>query len=112
MIKPFELKTRAHEAESGEYVLGSHDTGSHACYMIYGTLKPGEQGRSVKPGKGHEEIIMAVIGDLLLSGSFSGMLKEGTALHLAGDDECFLQNMSAAGAVYIIAGGHGEGGHH
>ena len=41
----------------GEYVLGAEDTGSHACYVIYGILKAGEKGREVKPGKGHEEII-------------------------------------------------------
>ena len=31
--------------DSGEYILGSRETGSHACYLIYGALKPGEKGQ-------------------------------------------------------------------
>ena len=46
-----DIKTMA-EKQNNEYVFGSADTGSHACYMIYGTLKPGEKGREIKPGEG------------------------------------------------------------
>ena len=53
-------------AEGGEYVLGAKDLSTHACYLIYGTLKAGEAGRQVKPGHGHEEILCAVLGNLMI----------------------------------------------
>jgi hypothetical protein len=100
--------------ESGEYVLGSHDTGSHACYLIYGVLKPGEQGRELKPGKGHEEIIFAVSGDIQLSGHYTGVLKQGQAVHLQGEQSCRAENPGTVKVIYVAAGGHtaSEQGHH
>jgi len=111
-MKVFELKNTAMNSESGEYILGFQDTGSHACYMIYGFLKPNETGRVVKPGKGHEEIVLAIKGDLEVTGHSSTILKEGFAFHIKGDHECFLQNKGNVDAVYIIAGGHSDDRHH
>ena len=98
--------------ESGEYLLGSRDTGSHACYLIYGVLKPGEKGRELKPGTGHEEIVLAIGGDLQLSGHYMGMLKQGQALHLRGEETVLVSSEGSLPAVYVIAGGHSEEGHH
>ena len=39
--------------DSGEYILGAEQTASHACYLIYGKMKPHEKGRQLKPGSGH-----------------------------------------------------------
>ncbi len=97
---------------SGEYILGYEDTGSHACYMIYGVMSPGEKGRELKPGKGHEELILAVKGSFRVSGAYSGILNEGEAIHLKGDEQCFLENVTEDKAIYIAAGGHSEAGHH
>ena len=36
----------------GEYVLGSSDLKTHACYLIYGVLKLNEKERLIKAGKG------------------------------------------------------------
>ena len=36
----------------GEYVLGSSDLKTHACYLVYGVLKLNEKERLIKPGKG------------------------------------------------------------
>ena len=96
----------------GEYVFGAADTGSHACYLIYGSLAPGEKGRIVKPGKGHEEMLLAALGTLNLSGDFSGALAEGSALHLAGEQTCLLENPGTSAAIYVIAGGHTGHDHH
>lgn len=109
-MKIFEVFSRV-EA-SGEYILGSEATGSHACYLIYGRLQGREKGRPLKPGKGHEELILALKGDLKLSGSSDGTLPEGQAVHLRGEETLWLENPSAEPAVYVIAGGHGETGHH
>ena len=110
-MRIFEVRSKARQ-EGGEFVLGLKDTGTHACYMIYGTLKPGGRGRLIKPGAGHEELVLAMRGDLGVSGKLSGTLKEGTSFHIAGDDECFLENLSSDEAIYIVAGGHSDGGHH
>jgi len=104
-MRTFEVRDKAHKS-GGEYVLGVEDTATHACYMIYGTLAPGEEGRLIKPGHGHEEIIIAVRGDIEVTGAHSGVLREGTAFHIAGDAECYLRNLTSADAVYIAAGGH------
>ena len=111
-MKKVEVRKRALSSEGGECILGLEDTGSHACYMIYGIMKPGEKGRLVKPGAGHEEIVLAVKADLELSGAFSGRLEEGDACHVIGDAAVFLENTGSSEAVYVITGGHSAEGHH
>ena len=97
---------------SGEHVLGYDETGSHACYLIYGVLKAGEQGRELKPGRGHEELVLVVRGELGLRGVFTGTLRQGQALQLRGEESCVAENAGEAEACYVIAGGHADGGHH
>ena len=111
-MKIFQVKDKATQSERGEFLLGFKETGSHACYMIYGLLKPKEKSRSVKPGLGHEEIVLAIKGDLEVKGFYSERLKEGFAFRLEGDQECFLENPGESEAVYIIAGGHSEVSRH
>jgi hypothetical protein len=107
-MKIFEVKKRALSSEKGEFLLGFRETGSHACYMIYGVLKPEEKARRVKPGPGHEEIVLAMKGDLEVTGYDAGSLKEGSAFLIKGEEECILENRSESDAIYIIAGGHSE----
>ncbi len=111
-IKKIDIRSRALSEENGEYVFGLEDTGSHACYMIYGILKPGEKGRLIKPGRGHEEIVLAMKGNLLISGDITGRLESGNAFHIAGETTAYLENPGSDEAVYIIAGGHSDHGHH
>lgn len=111
-MKIFDVKNAAIQSEKGEFLLGFRETGSHACYMIYGILRSDERARVVKPGPGHEEIILAMKGDLEVTGYCSGSLKEGSAFHIEGEQECLLQNKGEADAIYIIAGGHGAAGRH
>lgn len=110
-MKKFDMKAMA-ERQNGEYVFGSADTGSHACYLIYGMLKPGEKGREIKPGKGHEEMLLSVRGSFISTGDFDGIIEEGSVIHLSGEQACYLENRGSAEAVYVVAGGHGEHGHH
>ena len=109
-MKPFEVRTRVDD--SGEYILGVEATGSHACYLIYGTMKPGEEKRMLKPGAGHEELIMASKGAFRVSGHIECDLKEGQAIHLKGEETCWLENTSEEEAVYIASGGHSSAHHH
>ena len=111
-MRIFELKQKALTSENREYILGFQDTGSHACYMIYGLMKPHEKARVINPGKGHEEIVLAIKGDLYITGYYTNCLKEGSACHIKGDHECFLENKDESDAAYVISGGHAEKGHH
>ena len=104
-MKKTDLRERAEKAD-GEYVFGAADTGSHACYMIYGVLKPGEKERMIRPGRGHEEILLSVKGSLTVTGHYNGLLGEGDAFHMAADEACFLENKGECEAVYVVAGGH------
>jgi hypothetical protein len=97
--------------EQGEHVLGYDETGSHACYLIYGVLRAGEQGRVLKPGHGHEEMVVVVKGEVTLTGQCTGTVKQGQAVHLVGEASCFAENRTNTEAVYVIAGGHAGGGH-
>jgi uncharacterized cupin superfamily protein len=108
-MKMFEVASRI--AGSGEHVLGFDETGSHACYLIYGVLGTGERGRELRPGRGHEEMIMVVTGDLTLTGAVTVTLKQGQAIHLKGEETCFAENRTGSEAVYVIAGGHSASGH-
>ncbi len=109
-MKIFEVSRMINE--SGEFILGSRETGSHACYMIYGVLKPKERGRRLEPGHGHEEIVLAVSGDLELTGQFAGTLKQGQAIHLTGEESVIVENRSNELVRYVIAGGHAGNEHH
>jgi 3'-phosphoadenosine 5'-phosphosulfate sulfotransferase len=111
-MRIFEARDGAIHSQKGEFLLGFRETGSHACYMIYGILKPKEKARLVKPGPGHEEIVLAMKGNLEVAGYYSGSLKEGSAFQIEGEQECFLENRGKSDAVYIIAGGHSEAGRH
>ena len=50
----------------GEYVLGKEDLGSDACYMIFGRLRPLENERLVRAGKGYDEIFCSVDGPVII----------------------------------------------
>jgi uncharacterized cupin superfamily protein len=109
-MKIFEVAGRI--GESGEFILGSRETGSHGCYLIYGVVRPGERGRELKPGHGHEEIILVLQGDLKLSGQYTGTLHQGQALHLQDEESVFAENSGDAQVVYVVSGGHTGHGHH
>lgn len=96
---------------SGEYILGADATGSHACYLVYGVLKAGEQGRELKPGHGHEEIVLCLAGEMRLTGGWTGELRAGQAIHLRGEESCRAGNDTSGEALYVIAGGHSDEGH-
>jgi len=109
-MRVFEVAGRI--SGSGEHILGFDETGSHACYLIYGVLGAGEKGRELKPGSGHEEMVIVVKGELTLTGAMTVTLKQGQAIHLAGEESCVAANPADVEAVYVIAGGHADHGHH
>ena len=106
----FDVQAKA--GESGETILGAKQTGSHACYLIYGTMKPKEKDRKLKAGKGHEELFMAIKGDFVVTGQNGGNIKEGQAFHLKGEETFWLENAMDTTGIYVLAGGHSDSGHH
>lgn len=106
MLKTYPLRKIARD-EGSEHVLGLKELGTHACYMIYGELEPGEAGREVCPGAGHEEILIAVCGNIEITGQgFKQLLPEGEAVHLKEEETYSIGNPGDSQAVYIMAGGH------
>ena len=105
------LRDHAKKEKEGEFVFGAEHTGSHACYMVYGVLQPGEKDRMIKPGHGHEEMVLAANTELQVTGAVSGRLCAGEAFHIAEEQTAFLENTGETEAVYVIAGGHSEHGH-
>ncbi|MBI4684837.1 MAG: hypothetical protein HY755_06530 [Nitrospirae bacterium] len=94
---------------NGEYVLGSQELHAHACYLVYGILKSGEEGRIIKPGGGHEEIVCIVHGETILRRDLESIaLKRGDAFYIKGEDMYFMDNSGNSEVIYIIAGGHSE----
>lgn len=108
-MRLFDIKDKI--TEGGEYVLGIDDTGSHACYLIYGKMLPFEKGRRLRPGQGHEELFLAIKGDFAVRGDFIGVIKEGQAIHIKEEETCYLDNLTDSVGVYVIAGGHSKEHH-
>jgi hypothetical protein len=111
-MKSFDIRSLAAD-EGGEYVLGMADLNTHACYLIYGRLKAGEAGRLMRPGAGHEEILLAVDGPLRVHlPTGEATLEMGCAVHLKGDESFTVSNPTDHPVTYVCAGGHSEEGHH
>lgn len=112
MKETYDLEGRVHR-EGGETILGLKDLGTHACYLIYGVLDPGGPGRVLKPGDGHEEIILAMSGAIRLEGpDGETVLRPGQAVYLRGEEtwEAFCEGDMEA--RYVAAGGHTPGHEH
>jgi uncharacterized cupin superfamily protein len=100
------------KAEGGETVLGSEELETNACYLIYGILEPGQKGRVINPGPGHEEIVCLVAGVATLVGPDGPQnLKIGEAFYLKGDVTYTLENNQKMPVVYVAAGGHSQEEH-
>ncbi len=112
MLKIYDLAGRA-PREGGETVLGLKDLGTHACYMLYGVLNPGDEPRIFKPGEGHEEIILAVSGTIQVSGPEGSLtLQPGQAIYLQGAVSYEAFTDGPLEARYVAAGGHTPGQDH
>ncbi len=112
MFKVFNVVPGPENAE-GELILGLKQLGTHACYLIYGVLEPGQTGRQIRPGPGHEEICLVAGGEVeVVVAGERYPLTAGHAFHLAGEDSVVLDNPGTERAVYVIAGGHTPGHDH
>ncbi|MDI6865655.1 MAG: hypothetical protein QMC88_08355 [Thermodesulfovibrio yellowstonii] len=108
-MKILNTKNSIRNLTSGEYIIGVENTGSHACYMIYGVLKSEDKPRLIKPGKGHEEIVLILSGRVKFNDK---ILEAGDSFHIVEEESCFIENIGDSEVIYIISGGHSEKGHH
>lgn len=105
-MKTYDLGDLAGKS-GGEYVLGLKDLKTHAVYIVYGFLEAGEGGRKLLPGRGHEEILFVVGGEIVVETPVGEVkMGFGEALHLREDDEYYLRNPGGDTACYVLAGGH------
>ena len=110
-MKIFDMESLS-ASEGGEYVLGTKDLHSHACYLIYGTLQAGESERLVRPGEGHEEILCPIDGPIVMHTNQGDIrLEKSHAVHLTENESFFISNPSDRPVVYIMAGGHSQPHH-
>jgi uncharacterized cupin superfamily protein len=108
----YDLAGRA-PREGGETVLGLKDLGTHACYMLYGVVAPGEAPRTLSPGVGHEEIVLVLSGGLKLEGPGGSLtLQAGQALYMKGEETWQATCLGPLEARYAAAGGHTPGDDH
>jgi hypothetical protein len=56
-------------------------------------------------------MVMAVTGDLTLTGAVTVTLKQGQAIHLKGEETFFAENRTGSETVYVVSGGHSASGH-
>lgn len=96
----------------GEYIVGAEQTYSHACYLLYGVLKPGET-RTLAPGHGHEEIFCCLEGEVEATvGDEKKVVQKGQCFHMKGEDSIGISNRGPGVVVYVLAGGHSGESHH
>lgn len=95
----------------GEYIIGAEAIQTHACYLLYGTLKQGEQ-REITPGEGHEEIYLVIEGEGEIEiDNHKDSVTKGEAVYLKGSEKAVLRATSPL-LIYVAAGGHSQDGHH
>jgi len=112
MLKVFDLAARA-PREGGETVLGLKDLHTHACYMLYGILLPGDEPRNLQPGPGHEEIFVVLSGAMEIKGQAeTRLVQAGQAFYLQGDQVLTATAAGPGETRYVAAGGHTPGQDH
>ncbi|MCB2188863.1 MAG: cupin domain-containing protein [Deltaproteobacteria bacterium] len=112
-MKIYDLAGRVFR-EGGETVLGLKDLGTHACYMLYGVLAEGDPARLLRPGPGHEEIILVMSGAMRLTApdGEETRLQAGQAIYLQGEESRDAFTAGPGECRYVAAGGHSsEEGH-
>ena len=91
------------QKDFGEYVLGPHELGNEVGYMAWGEIGPGEK-KLLKPGGGHEEIILVIEGEAALENG-GGVIGRGEAFFLESGASMHLM-AGPEGCTYVSAGAH------
>ena len=104
----FNLREKCHDSSKKEFFYGAKinreikDVYLGLCY-----LEPGETGRKAGPGKGHEEILYLLKGQIQIEEEDKEIsLNEGDAYFIPEGSYVSLKNLTKNKIYLIIAGGH------
>ena len=104
----FNLKEKCERSKKGEFFYGAkinHDIKD--VYLGLCFLEPGELGRKAGPGKGHEELLYLLDGQIELStGADESILNAGEIYFIPDGSRVRLRNLTDTRCYFIIAGGH------
>lgn len=103
-----DILEKCHAASEKEFFYGALlNKNIQDTYLGVGFLEPGEKEKKTGPGKGHEEIIYIINGEIDITGLEQNVsLKKGEAFFLADGTSAKLSNKTDERCYYVIAGGH------
>ena len=105
----FNLKEKCLESPKKEYFYGNIINKSiQNIYLGLAYLEPIEM-KKFTPGKGHEEIIYLIEGNLTVNmNNEDFQLKEGESIYIPSDCVITITNPTNKRIYFVIAGGHTE----
>lgn len=108
IILVFKLKEKCHEARDKEFFYGAKiNKAIKDVYLGLGYLEPGESGRKARPGRGHEELLYLINGQVQIDYKDEQIiLNEGEVFFIPDGSKVNLKNMKEDRCYFIIAGGH------
>lgn len=104
----FNLKEKCHEAKNKEFYYGAMlNRDIVDVYIGQGYLEPNESDKKIGPGRGHEEILYIMNGNVKveLKGE-EHVLSEGEVIFIPEGLKATITNLNNERIYYIIAGGH------
>ncbi len=104
----FKLKEKCEASSEKEFFYGAKvNNAIKDVYLGLCYLEPGESDRKAGPGKGHEEIIYLLDGEIQLNFKENNItIKQGEAFHIPDGELLLLKNLTDKKIYYVIAGGH------
>ncbi|NHI92396.1 MAG: cupin domain-containing protein [Candidatus Lokiarchaeota archaeon] len=76
-------------------------------YIGYGYLEPKERRDNFGPGKGHEEIILLLNGEMMMCFQDEDvMMKKGDSVHIPSGLKVEIENLTNNKLEFVVAGGH------
>lgn len=104
----FNLKKKCDEASNKEFFYGAkvnHDIKD--AYLGLCFLDPNESDRKAGPGKGHEEILYLMEGQIEIDlNAEITILNSGEVYFIPDGHKVTLKNLTANRVYFVIAGGH------
>lgn len=104
----FNLKEKCHESSKKEFFYGAKiNREIKDVYLGLCFLEPEELNRKVGPGKGHEELLYLMSGQIQVNTKDKEItLNEGEVFFIPDGLKVFLKNLTDERSYFIIAGGH------
>lgn len=104
----FNLREKCHDSRKKEFFYGAKiNREIKDVYLGLCFLEPGEVKRKVGPGKGHEELLYLMNGQIQVNTKDKEInLNEGEVFFIPNGLKVFLKNLTEERSYFVIAGGH------